>query len=69
MGSCIEMVPLFLLELQKEYPDPSKLALGCEIIQWKAKDQISIHFFIKDDSLVPSRIIDFVRDNEISVYQ
>lgn len=68
MGSCIEMVPLFLLELQKEHPDPSKLTLGCEIIQWKANNQLSIHFFIKDESVIPNKIIDFIRDNEISVY-
>lgn len=67
MGSCVDFSLVLLMKLKEVLPE-DKLAIGCELLRRKSTWNYGFHLFIKDNSVQPSRIIDFVTKNEVSVY-
>ena len=68
MWACVDFSLAFLMELKKILPQ-DKLAMGCELLRRKSTWNYGFHLFLKDNSVQPSRIIDFVSKNEVEIYQ
>ncbi len=68
MGACVDFSLAFLMELKKILPQ-DKLAVGCELLRRKSTWNYGFHLFLKDNSVQPSRIIDFMTKNEVEIYQ
>lgn len=68
MGACVDFSLAFLMELKKILPQ-DKLAMGCELLRRKSTWNYGFHLFLKDNSVQPSRIIDFVSKNEVEIYE
>ena len=68
MGACVDFSLAFLMELKKILPQ-DKLAMGCELLRRKSTWNYGFHLFLKDNSVQPSRTIDFVSKNEVEIYQ
>lgn len=68
MGACVDFSLAFLMELKKILPQ-DKLAMGCELLRRKSTWNYGFHLFLKDNSVQPSRIIDFMTKNEVEIYQ
>ncbi|MFC2695705.1 MAG: hypothetical protein ACFN4U_01545 [Candidatus Absconditicoccaceae bacterium] len=68
MGACVDFSLAFLMELKKILPQ-DKLAMGCELLRRKSTGNYGFHLFLKDNSVQPSRIIDFMTKNEVSIYE
>lgn len=68
MWSCVDMTLVFLSELKKKHPHPEHIELGCELLERENNGFRNIHFFIKDLSVSPARVIDFVWNNKVRIY-
>ena len=68
MWACVDFSLAFLMELKKILPQ-DKLAMGCELLRRKSTWNYGFHLFLKDNSVQPSRIIDFMTKNEVEIYQ
>ena len=68
MWACVDFSLAFLMELKKILPQ-DKLAMGCELLRRKSTWNYGFHLFLKDNSVQPSRIIDFMTKNEVSIYE
>ena len=68
MGACVDFSLAFLMELKKILPQ-DKLAMGCELLRRKSTWNYGFHLFLKDNSVQPSRIIDFMTKNKVEIYQ
>ena len=68
MGSCVDMTLLCFKKLKESWVPIDKINLWCELLVLEAGWIPTMHFFIKDMSVQPERIIDFVRDGRIDIY-
>ena len=68
MWSCVDSSLAFIQKLREEWVDVSKVSLWCELLKVTDNWFYTIHFFVQDNSSTPSRVIDFVRAWEISIY-
>lgn len=66
MGSCVDMTLSFLKKLKEKYPF-WHLSLWCELLKHKKSGIISLHFFLKNED--KNQIIDFVRNNQVAIYE
>ena len=68
MGACVDMTLTFLQKL-KEYIPAEKLEIGCELLKRNETWNHSFHLFLIDHSCTPHRVIDFVGNNFVSIYE
>lgn len=68
MGACVDSTLSFLFKLKEEIPD-EKLELGCELLNQKETWNLTFHLFLTDHSNKPQRVIDFVGNNFVSIYE
>lgn len=68
MGACVDFSLALLMQLKEAIPH-DKLTIGCELLRWRSTWNYGFHLFLKDNSVQPSRIIDFVRKNEVAIYE
>ena len=68
MGACVDMTLTFLQKL-KEYIPAEKLEIGCELLKRNETWNHSFHLFLIDHSSKPQRVIDFVGNNFVSIYE
>ena len=68
MGACVDMTLTFLQKL-KEYIPPEKLEIRCELLKRNETLNHSFHLFLIDHSCSPQRVIDFVGNNFVSIYE
>ena len=68
MWACVDFSLVCLMELKKILPQ-DKLAIGCELLRRKSTWNYGFHLFLKDNSVQPSRIINFMTKNEVEIYQ
>ena len=68
MWSCVDSTLAFIQKLKEEWVDMSKVSLWCELLKVTNAWFYTIHFFLQDDSVLPSRIIDFVKAWNIAIY-
>lgn len=53
----------------KEFIPAKQLQIGCELLQQKETGNLTFHLFLQDNSVQPRRILDFVRNNEVKIYE
>ncbi len=68
MWSCVDSTLAFIQKLKEEWVDMSKVSLWCELLKVTNAWFYTIHFFLQDDSVLPPRIIDFVKAWNIAIY-
>lgn len=68
MWSCVDVTLLALMKLKELGFDMKKVSLWCELLVWKNSWMHAAHFFIKDESTKPWRIIDFSREGQLNIY-
>ena len=68
MGACVDMTLTFLQKL-KEYIPAEKLEIGCELLRQNKTGNLTFHLFLTDHSNKPQRVIDFVGNNFVSIYE
>jgi len=68
MWSCVDSTLAFIQKLREKWVDMSKVSLWCELLKVTNAWFYTIHFFLQDDSVLPSRIIDFVKAWNIAIY-
>lgn len=68
MGACVDSTLSFLFKLKEEIP-AEKLELGCELLKQKEAWNLTFHLFLTDHSNKPQRVIDFVGNNFVSIYE
>lgn len=68
MGACVDSTLSFLFKLKEEIP-AEKLELGCELLKQKETWNLTFHLFLIDHSSKPQRVIDFVGNNFVSIYE
>lgn len=68
MGACVDSTLSFLFKLKEEIP-AEKLELGCELLKQKETWNLTFHLFLIDHSSKPQRMIDFVGNNFVSIYE
>ena len=68
MWSCVDSTLAFIQKLREEWVDMSKVSLWCELLKVTNAWFYTIHFFLQDDSVLPPRIIDFVKAWNIAIY-
>ena len=68
MGACVDSTLSFLFKLKEEIP-AEKLEIGCELLKLNETWNHSFHLFLIDHSCSPQRVIDFVGNNFVSIYE
>jgi len=68
MWSCVDTTLLSIMKLKELGFDMKKVSLWCELLIWKNTWMPAAHFFIKDESVEPWRIIDFSREWILRIY-
>lgn len=68
MGACVDSTLSFLFKLKEEIP-AEKLELGCELLKQKETWNLTFHLFLTDHSSNPQKVIDFVGNNFVSIYE
>ena len=68
MGACVDSTLSFLFKLKEKIP-AEKLELGCELLKQKETWNLTFHLFLTDHSSKPQRVIDFVGNNFVSIYE
>lgn len=66
MGSCVDMTLSFFRKMKEKYPCLN-LTLWCELLKHKKSGILSLHFFLKNED--KNQIIDFVRNNQVALYE
>lgn len=68
MGACVDTTLTFLQKLKEHIP-AEKLEIGCELLKQKETWNLTFHLFLTDHSNTPQRVIDFVGNNFVSIYE
>lgn len=68
MGACIDTTLTFFRKLKERIP-AKKLEIGCELLKQKETWNLTFHLFLTDHSNKPQRVIDFVGNNFVSIYE
>jgi hypothetical protein len=68
MWSCVDSTLAFLQKLRESWVNMKGISLWCELLKLRSNWVYTIHFFVKDSSSKPDRIIDFVKAWEIAIY-
>lgn len=68
MGACIDTTLTFLQKLKEHIP-AEKLEIGCELLRQNKTGNLTFHLFLTDHSNKPQRVIDFVGNNFVSIYE
>ena len=68
MWSCVDSTLAFLQKLRESWVNMKGISLWCELLKLRSNWVYTIHFFVKDSSSKPDRIIDFIKAWEIAIY-
>lgn len=68
MGACIDTTLTFLQKLKEHIP-AEKLEIGCELLRQNKTENLTFHLFLTDHSSNPQKVIDFVGNNFVSIYE